>query len=105
MKKPSAIEVEKLRRHNSEEMETIVIRLSLEKFPIAFERKVLELMSGGMTRLAAISFINKTPFLMEAYYSTGNGLFLVESEAVESDGIPLHDPYTGEELDEVDLDD
>ena len=36
---------------------------------------------------------------MEMYYSIDQGLFLVESEAVESDS-EIYNPYTGEELDE-----
>lgn len=98
----SAKEVRKLRKHNAEEVETIDIYLSETKTPIAFARKVKELLDAGnyATEEEAAKFVRNTPFEMEFYYSLDQGLFLVESEAVES--TEIYNPYSGEELDEED---
>jgi hypothetical protein len=63
------------------------------KHPVAYNNKVEELVGSGMSREEADSFIQTTPFVLEAYYSTGQGLFLVESEAIEFNDI--HNPYDG----------
>jgi hypothetical protein len=78
----------------------ISIHLDEHKHPIAWKAKMDELMKTGMTRLEALSFINKTPFILEIYYSENNGLFLVESEAVETE-IPMYNPYNGEQMEEI----
>jgi hypothetical protein len=100
--KESVKEVRKLRKHNAEEVETIDIYLSESKTPIAFARKVKELLDAGnySTEEEAAEFVRNTPFEMEFYYSLDQGLFLVESEAVES--TEIYNPYSGEELDEED---
>ena len=48
------------------------------------------------TEKEAIEWIEKTPFVMEMYYEKGQGLFLVESEAI--DNCDIVSPYTKEEL-------
>lgn len=63
------------------------------KHPVAFDNKVQELMDAGMSRVEAEQFIRTTPFVLEAYYSPKQGLFLVESEAIEFNDI--HNPYDG----------
>ncbi len=99
--KESVSEVRKLRKHNSDEMEVIDIRLSESKTPVAYARKVKELMDQGCynTVEEAKKFVDEAVFQMEMYYSIDQGLFLVESEAVES-GTEIYNPNTGEELDE-----
>lgn len=85
-----------LRINKPEECETIDIKLSKDKFPIAFEAKKRELMKQGMTEEEAEATITEMTFRMELYYSEGNGLFLVESEALVS--FEPFDPYTGEKM-------
>lgn len=96
----SVKEVKKLRKHNAEELETIDVQLSKSKTPIAFARKVKELFDQGNyeTIEQAERFVLNTTFEMELYYSIDQGLFMVESEAVESTDI--FNPYSGEQLDE-----
>ena len=86
----------KINEPNHEEV--IEVRLSREKTPIAFKEKLDELMEEGAfdTEKEAIEWIEKTPFVMEMYYEKGHGLFLVESEAIDS--CDLVSPYTKEEL-------
>ena len=86
----------KINEPNHEEV--IEVRLSREKTPIAFKEKLEELIEEGAfdTEKEAIEWIEKTPFVMEMYYEKGQGLFLVESEAI--DNCDIVSPYTKEEL-------
>ena len=86
----------KINEPNHEEV--IEVRLSREKTPKAFKEKLEELMEEGAfdTEKEAIEWIEKTPFVMEMYYEKGQGLFLVESEAL--DNCDIVSPYTKEEL-------
>ncbi len=86
------------------EEEVIEIYLSKEKTPIAFEKKVSELVESGASssREEAEKWVSETPFVMELCYERDCGLFAVESEAIESTDI--YSPYT-RELVEVEKDD
>jgi hypothetical protein len=88
-----------MKLNNSEQMETMVVTLSKEKTPIAFEQKVLSLIDSGFERHEAERFASD-PIHVEMYYNPNAGLFLVESDAVESGTI--YDPYSGELMDEFD---
>lgn len=87
-----------MRKNSPEQAEIIELFLSKDKTPIAYQKKVAELIKSGMTEKEAENFVSTTPFEMEFYYSDDLGLFLVESEAVEDANIV--DPYTGEELED-----
>ena len=87
-----------MRKNSPEQAETIELFLSKDKTPIAYQKKVSELIKSGMSQTEAENFVSTTPFEMEFYYSDDLGLFLVESEAVEDANIV--DPYTGEELED-----
>ena len=86
----------KINEPNHEEV--IEVMLSREKTPIAFKEKLEELMEEGAfdTEKEAIEWIEKTPFVIEMYYEKGQGLFLVESEAI--DNCDIVSPYTKEKL-------
>jgi hypothetical protein len=81
-----------------EKAEIIELFLSKDKTPIAYQKKVAELIKSGMTKVEAENFVSTTPFEMEFYYSDDLGLFLVESEAVEN--ATIVDPYSGEILED-----
>ncbi len=70
--------------------------LSKEKYPIAFENKVQELLEQGCasTRDEAEKMVDEMEIELELYYEKGTGLFAVESAAVESGTI--YSPYTKE---------
>ena len=86
----------KINEPNHEEV--IEVRLSREKTPIAFKEKLDELMEEGAfnTKEEATEWIENNTFIMEMYYEKGQGLFLVESEAI--DNCDIVSPYTKEKL-------
>jgi len=88
-----------MKLNNADQMETMVVTLSKEKTPIAFEQKVLSLIDSGFERHEAERFASE-PIHVEMYYNPNAGLFLVECDAVESGTI--YDPYSGELMDEFD---
>ena len=86
------------RLNNSDDYESIgVIKLSKDKFPIAFNEKVDELLEEGVvaTREEAEYLVNDMEIELEIYYERGTGLFAVECEAVDS-GI-IYSTYTKKE--------
>jgi hypothetical protein len=88
-----------MKLNNSDQMETMVVMLSKEKTPIAFEQRVLSLIDSGLNRDEAEEMASD-PIHVEMYYNPNAGLFLVECDAVESGTI--YDPYSGELMDEFD---
>lgn len=83
--------------NNSDNYESIgTIKLSEDKFPIAYRAKVEELLEEGVceTEQEAKSVVNDMEIELEIYYEKGTGLFAVESEAVES--ATIYSPYTAE---------
>lgn len=82
--------------NSSETYESIEIILSKEKFPIAYNNKIDELIENKVfkTREEAEKWLDNTPIEMELYYEKNYGLFLVESGAVESGTI--YSPYSNE---------
>lgn len=90
-----------MKKHNSDQYESIQVKLDEFKHPIAFRNKVAELIESGMTEAEAKTFVRTTPFELELYYQKDSGLFGVEAEAVESGG-PIFSPYSGEEMEDAD---
>ncbi len=86
--------------NSPEKAEIIELFLSKDKTPIAYQKKVEELIRSGLSEEEAENFVSTTPFEMEFYYSDNLGLFLVECEAV--DNAILVDPYSGEPLEYFD---
>ena len=84
------------------QIETIEIVLTEEKFPIAYAAKLKELMEQGNSEEFARQVISANTFIMEVYYSPNNGLFAVESGALE---VPetVCDPYTGMAMEDADV--
>lgn len=80
----------------SDKVELVDIKLDKEKHPIAWNNKKQELIESGMPEDEAEDFLRTTPFQMEVYYAPFNGLFLIESEPLDS--ITPFNPYTGEEM-------
>ncbi len=80
----------------AQEAETIDVLLSPNRHPIAFERKVRCMMTSGLTRPEAEAYVLVTPLQLEIFYDVGQGLFALESEAIES--ITVFNPYTGDEV-------
>lgn len=83
----------KLQINPPELIETVDIFLDPNKHPVAFNTKLKELTENGMSESEAFMFLKQVPFQMEVYYSKDQGLFLVESESLDSNDI--FNPYDG----------
>ena len=82
-----------IKMNNADDYESINITLSKENTPIAYQNKLDELMDikAFDTKEEAEDWINTHPIELELYYENGQGLFAVESEAVER--TTIHSPY------------
>ena len=76
--------------------ESVNIILTKEKYPIAFEKYVKDIMQGGMTREEAEKYASETPIELELYYQVGFGLFGISSDYVENVE-SFVSPYNGDE--------
>ena len=75
----------------------IKIYLTPDKFPYAYKAKHTELIQrSGMTEDEATAYLITKPTSLELFYSPDQGLFGVESEAL--DRTPIFNPYSGEEI-------
>ncbi len=83
--------------NTADNYEPIEITLTKEKYPIAFNNKVEELLEEGCfeTREEAEKDVASTPIQCEVYYEKYHGLFIVEEGAVESMDT-IYSPYSGE---------
>ena len=103
VKRERVMAAPKINKTGSEEV--IEVFLSETKHPKAFNAKVKEIVEqSGMTEEEAKDFVRTTPFILELYYHVNQGLFGVESEAVEGYGNEIYSPYTGEECDRAEVD-
>lgn len=85
-----------------ENAEIIEVKITKEKYPIAYNNKLEELINeNGMTKEEAEKCLEDWTIPMEIVYHKGYGLFMVESEAVE--GAPIYSPYTGDECDDSEV--
>ena len=94
----------KLVLNNTENYEHLAnVKLTKEKYPIAFENKVNELVDDGMSREDAENMVSSMVIELELYYQEGYGLFAVESDAVDN-GADIFSPYNKEEYQREDSD-
>lgn len=85
--------------NNSDQYESLMVHLTPQKTPIAYEQRVQDLMMGGMSRQEAGKNALK-PYELELYYEPGVALFAVDSMAVESGTI--YSPYSGDLCEDAD---
>ena len=92
--------MEKIKVNAPEQYESFMIILNENKYPIAHQKKLEELMEQGafVSVEAAKEWINTTPIELELYYEKNAGLFAVEAEAVEDIPHTLCSPYTKAEF-------
>ncbi len=77
--------------------DTFDIYLCPNRFPNAYQRKVEELMeSCGLSQKEAEVEAYTQPIQLELFYAIDQGLFAVESEALDS--CEIYNPYTGQEI-------
>lgn len=92
----------KVKLNGENDLETLCkVKLSKDKYPKVYEAKVQELMNEGISREEAEQALTTMEFELELYYSPSNGMFAVESDAIEC-GATIYDPYTGEECEPYD---
>lgn len=93
--------MEKIKVNSPEQYEGFMIILKENKYPIAHQNKVDELMEQGAFNSVeeAKEWVNTTPIELELYYEKHSGLFAVEAEAIESASESLCSPYTKAEFD------
>lgn len=91
-----------MKKHNSQQYETVNISIDPIKHPIAYKARVDSLLLSGMSKEEA-EFEALEPIEMELYFEPAYALFMVESDAVE--GGTIVNPYSGEYLDDEDDED
>lgn len=69
-------------------------KLTKEKFPIAYQKKMEEMVEQGLTEQEAEDCLKHMEFELELYYHKTYGLFAVDCAAVESGNI--YSPYNGQ---------
>jgi hypothetical protein len=77
-------------------VETIDFYLDPIKHPLAYNAKLKELIECGMTEKEAMRHLQNNPVLLELYYSSNQGLFMIESEFIEVD--EPYNPYDGKKM-------
>lgn len=78
------------------EGDTFMLHLTEDRTPAAFERRVADLMRGGLPEAEARHAAAVTPVCMELFCDPERGLFAVESEPLAQ--IQIFNPYSGEEV-------
>lgn len=78
------------------EGDTFMLYLTEDRTPAAFERRVADLMRGGLPEAEARHAAAVTPVCMELFCDPERGLFAVESEPLAQ--IRIFNPYSGEEV-------
>lgn len=79
--------------NNSNQYESVMIHLTPIDTPLAYARRVEDLMIGGMSHEEAMKAALE-PYELELYYEPGIALFGVDPGAAESGTI--YSPYIGE---------
>ena len=94
--KVASIKARQIEANRHHEEEIVEVRLDPVSHPKAYETKKKELVDSGMTEQEAEKAL-QIPLVMELYYSKGQGLFAVESEALEY--CDIRNPYDGVRMD------
>ena len=94
----------RIKANSAEEYESTIIRLSRDRYPIAYQAKLEELVEQGLYKTINDAEIDN-PYIdieLEMYYDKHHGLFAVESGAIESNAESICSPYTGEYMEDSD---
>ena len=94
----------RIKANSAEKYESTIIRLSKNRYPIAYQAKLEELVEQN-----CYDSIEKAesdnPYFdieLEMYYDKHHGLYAVESGAIESNAERICSPYTGEYMEDCD---
>ena len=88
-----------LKINNEENYEHLCnVKLSKEKYPIAFQHKVNELVQDcGLTKEESEKIVSEMEIELEIYYHESYGLFAVETDFCDAIDV-MFSPYTGETI-------
>lgn len=83
----------------ADQIESVDIVLTEAKTPIAYNNKIQELVEEGCYGTVEEAKADNPRFVLECeiYYEKGNGVFLVESDAINC-SCEIYSPYTQEIL-------
>jgi len=97
--------MEKVKINPAKKAEVISVKLTKEKTPIAYNKKLNELMEQGAfkTVTEAEAWLENTEYDLELYYQKDCGLFALDPEALACS--TCYSPYTGDEMIPCDDDD
>ena len=82
----------------TKECDVIDVTLDPNEHPVAYKRKLKELMNNGLSKQDAVNALLR-PIQLELFYDIDTGLFAVEAEAV--DCCDIYNPYSGEKIEKV----
>lgn len=90
----------RIKANSAVEYESTIIKLSRDKYPIAYQAKLEELVEKNCYNSIEDAENDNPHFYIEVeiYYDKHHGLFAVETEAIESDAESICSPYTKESL-------
>lgn len=90
----------RIKANSAEDYESTIIRLSRDRYPIAYQAKLEELVEQNCYGSIEEAESDNPYFDIEVemYYDKHHGLFAVETEAIESDAESIRSPYTGESM-------
>jgi hypothetical protein len=94
----------RIKANSAEDYESTIIRLSKDRYPIAYQAKLEELVEQNCYGSIEEAESDNPYFDIEVemYYDKHHGLFAVESEAIESNAESICSPYTREYMEDSD---
>jgi hypothetical protein len=94
----------RIKANSAEDYESTIIRLSRDRYPIAYQAKLEELVEQNCYGSIEEAESDNPYFDIEVemYYDKHHGLFAVESGAIESNAESICSPYTGEYMEDSD---
>lgn len=94
----------RIKANSAEKYESTIIRLSKNRYPIAYQAKLEELVEQNCYDSIEKAEIDNPYFdiELEMYYDKHHGLYAVESGAIESNAESICSPYTGEYMENCD---
>lgn len=88
----------RVQAYSADELESINVVITKDRYPIVYRRKMEELVEQGAYKTIEDAEIDnpRIEIELELYYDKDWGLYGVESEAISSSAESICSPYTGE---------
>ena len=90
----------RVQANSADNYESINIVITKDRYPIAYQAKMEELVEDGVYETIEDAEINnpRIEIELELYYDKGCGLFGVEAEAIASSAESICSPYSGDPM-------